>query len=54
MYIVAIHFGINLIVSGVPLIDVAATKPNNSISSSIEEIIEENTNTTSNGTHKDL
>lgn len=51
VYIVTIHFGISLMVSGIPLIGLP--NKNNSPTSS-EEIIIDDTNTTSNGTHKDL
>lgn len=47
--ILAAHFGISLIVSGIPVIDVAASSQN-----STTFLDDDDNNSTANGTHKDL
>lgn len=47
--LLAAHFGISLIVSGIPIIDVAASSQNKTII-----LDDDDNNSTANGTHKDL
>lgn len=47
--LLAAHFGISLIVSGIPVIDVAGSSQNQTTI-----LDDDDNNSTSNGTHKDL